>query len=109
MIFDEKLALKNYLERKDENMGKQRDNGSLPAGSPMFYYCRYCGVHTETLPELHTRTPNTRCTACRVLEEHGSVPLSKDKEARLRVEFFGPKPEPDESLDASWAALKGES
>mgnify|MGYP000632417820 CR=1 FL=1 len=103
--FDSDLALKNYLERKDENRGKQRDNGSMPAGSPMYYYCRHCLVHTETLPELHIRAPRVVCNACKVLADHGCLPLSAAKEAALRPKVAG---SPEDPLEASWATLKGQ-
>lgn len=27
------------------------DNGDLPAGAPMYYYCRHCGLQSDVLPE----------------------------------------------------------
>lgn len=27
------------------------DNSALHAGSPLYFYCRYCGLPTEMLPE----------------------------------------------------------
>ena len=27
------------------------DNSDLHAGSPMYFYCRHCGIPTEVLPE----------------------------------------------------------
>lgn len=71
VAFDSTLAMKMYNERKAENMGKQVNNNNLPAGSPMYYYCRFCGVHTETLPKSHTSRPNTICRPCHVLHDHG--------------------------------------
>lgn len=69
--FDRKLAIENFVKRKKENTGKQTDNGSLYAGSPMYYYCKHCGVHTETLPELHFSIPKTVCDSCKPLVDHG--------------------------------------
>lgn len=50
-VFKKDIALKTFSERY--NLAKklgQINNSSLPAGSPMYYYCKYCGTHTETLP-----------------------------------------------------------
>jgi hypothetical protein len=44
-------------ERRAANVGKQIDNGALPAGSPMFYYCHGCGAQTAIKPEDWYRDP----------------------------------------------------
>lgn len=67
------VALEQYKKRKEENKGKQIDNGSLYAGSPMYYYCHFCGVHTETLPESHTCAPKIICEPCDILHKHGLI------------------------------------
>lgn len=72
-VFDTKLALEKYKERKLANKGKQIDNSSLYAGSPMHYYCRHCGAHTETLPECHIGRPKTVCDPCQILRDHGLI------------------------------------
>lgn len=77
MDFDYKLALKQYHERKAANRGKQINNSSLYAGSPMYYYCKFCGVLTETLPESHLSRPKTICDPCKILHEHGLLPEKK--------------------------------
>ncbi len=69
--FDIKYAIEQFKKRKEENDGHQRDNATLPAGSPMYYYCRYCGIHTETLPETHMSTPKRVCDPCVVLKDNG--------------------------------------
>jgi hypothetical protein len=57
-------------ERREANVGKQVDNASLHAGSPMYYYCRACGAHTATLPEDWYREPPPKfCDECRALPE----------------------------------------
>jgi len=35
-------ALKKLEERKN-NPPQQKNNAALPAGSPMYFYCRVCG------------------------------------------------------------------
>lgn len=71
--FDSKLALEQYEKRKKENEGKQINNSSLPAGSPMYYYCKFCGAHTQTLPEGHWSRPITKCVPCEALHIHGLI------------------------------------
>jgi hypothetical protein len=45
------------------------DNASLPAGSPMYYYCKSCGHQTAVLPENWYLTPPPKfCDWC---VEHG--------------------------------------
>lgn len=71
--FDFELAMRMFKERKAANEGKQIDNSRLHAGSPMYYYCRHCGAHTETLPESHWGRPKTVCDPCDVLHKHGLI------------------------------------
>ena len=71
--FNADLAMANYLKRKEEHKGKQVDNSRLPAGSPMYYHCKFCGCPTQTLPELHSGIPKTVCDPCKVLHEHGCI------------------------------------
>ena len=73
MELDTKVAMQQFEARKAANKGKQVDNSSLRAGSPMYYYCRYCGVHTATLPESHWEPAPTVCGPCRVLRSHGLI------------------------------------
>jgi hypothetical protein len=73
------VALDQFAERYRENQGKQVDNSSMPAGSPMVYYCRHCGVHTETLPESHWGRPKTVCNPCKVLDDHGLIPKAVER------------------------------
>lgn len=71
MTLDTNVAMEQFRKRKAENDGKQIMNSTLPAGSPMYYYCKCCGVQTQVLPELHMSVPITRCDACDVLVKHG--------------------------------------
>lgn len=67
------VAMRQFKKRKKANKGKQVDNSSLYAGSPMYYYCRYCGELTECLPESHWNSPKTVCDPCDVLHQHGLI------------------------------------
>lgn len=74
MSFDKTTAIETFISRYRDNQGKQINNSSLYAGSPMYYYCRHCGIHTETLPESHWGKPNTICEPCKALEMNGLIP-----------------------------------
>ena len=59
-------------QRRVDNIGEQIDNASLPAGSPMFYYCRCCGLHVATLPESwYEKPPPKACAECAALLTDG--------------------------------------
>ena len=70
---DLKVAMKQFEKRQKENKGKQIDNASLYAGSPMYFYCQFCGVQTAVLGELYTCTPCTVCDPCEILHVHGLI------------------------------------
>ena len=73
ITIDLDVAMKQFKKRKKANSGKQVDNSSLYAGSPMYYYCRYCGELTEVLSESHWGSPKRVCDPCDVLHQHGLV------------------------------------
>jgi hypothetical protein len=67
--------VKNFRKRKAENAKKEQiNNARLPAGSPMYFYCRYCGDSTAVLPEGYTCKPRTVCVPCEGLEQLGEMP-----------------------------------
>lgn len=72
-VFDSKLAMEQYEKRKAANQGKQIDNSRFYAGSPMYYYCKFCGAHTETLPEGHFGRAKVVCDPCKILHDHGLI------------------------------------
>jgi len=74
MSFDKTIAIETFVTRYRENQGKQINNSSLYAGSDMYYYCRHCGIHTQTLPESHWGRPVTICVPCEALETNGLIP-----------------------------------
>lgn len=45
------------------------DNSSLPAGSPMYYYCRACGAFITALPEAHFSPAPKYCDDCEDLKK----------------------------------------
>lgn len=58
------------------------DNSGLHAGSPMYFYCKECGVPTEVLPEDYLFTPFSQCSQCKGLKDEGwlSDAFAKAKE-----------------------------
>lgn len=67
------VAMQQFKKRKEENKGKKIDNSSLPAGSPIYIYCRFCDKLIYTLPESYTCTPNNICNPCQILHNHGLI------------------------------------
>jgi len=67
-------ALKALDARKKANKNKKRiDNASLPAGSPMYFYCRECGDESDVLPESYIGTPKRYCRPCQDLKDSGVI------------------------------------
>lgn len=57
--------------RKESITAKQRDNSSLPAGSPMYFYCKACSALADVLPESYLSTPKVLCDECQALKDLG--------------------------------------
>lgn len=69
---DKSEALKALNSRRQESMEKgQIDDRKLYAGSPMHFYCHYCGTLTQVLPEDYTCAPQHVCEFCQVLIDCG--------------------------------------
>lgn len=70
-------ALAAFNARLKENSAKkQKDNGSLRAGSPMYYYCSCCGAE-DAKPECFnpvTDPIKNPCDACKELIAKGWMP-----------------------------------
>lgn len=64
------FALKALADRRD-NPPTQIDNSSLPAGSPMYFYCNYCSHLSDTLPEGYLSRPSHICAECKALKDAG--------------------------------------
>ena len=63
-------ALKALAERRASKPDRI-DNSSLPAGSPMFFYCVTCGHLSDTKPESYTSVPKSLCAECQALKQAG--------------------------------------
>ena len=70
---DEKtLALAKLQKRKEKNQQiKQINNGDLPAGADMFFYCDSCGGEIR-VPELYLKRDRL-CTLCKPLKAAGWI------------------------------------
>lgn len=72
--FNAEIDMEMFAVRVEANKDLEHvDNASLYAGSPMFFYCRKCRIHTVTLPESFTCKPKTICDPCKVLVDHGLI------------------------------------
>lgn len=47
------------------------NNGDLPAGSPMYFYCKSCGALADTKPEDYLMPPRPLCSECQGLKDLG--------------------------------------
>ena len=52
----------------------QIDNSRLQAGSPMYFYCKVCGLQADVKPENYTTTPKQHCEACQEMINRGYSP-----------------------------------
>lgn len=59
------------LATRRENKPEKVDNGSLYAGSPMYYYCRHCDGLAAKLAEDHRGPPPPLCQECKEMDDNG--------------------------------------
>ena len=65
-------ACDQYLRRRRYAILIEKvDNSGLHAGSPMYFYCKDCGIPTEVLPEDYLFQPNRECSQCFGLHKQG--------------------------------------
>lgn len=60
--------------RRRRHYGSQIDkvnNSELHAGSPLYFYCKHCGIPTEVLPEDYVFPPRPECSQCQGLRNEG--------------------------------------
>ena len=61
-------------QRRENNKGKKINNSSLPAGSPMYYYCKSCDELVDTKPEgWFANPPPKLCAFCQQLYDGGML------------------------------------
>jgi hypothetical protein len=72
VIETQEVALAKLEMRKQANAPKKIDNASLPAGSPMYYYCHGCDTLLAVKEESWYRDPPPKlCDECASLKERG--------------------------------------
>jgi hypothetical protein len=65
-------ALQKLAERRENAKHRTKlDNATLPAGSPMYFYCIACGLLADTKPESYNTPPKKLCDECQALKEVG--------------------------------------
>lgn len=74
-----RVAIEQFLRRKSHAAKRRRvSNETLPAGSPMYFYCCHCDILLETLPEDYLFPANSVCSQCKGLEGSGWLPDARD-------------------------------
>ena len=73
MEMAKETGIAQFIRRRKfaEEKVKKIDNSTLPAGSPVFTYCRHCGVPLEKLPEDYLFRPYSECSQCSGLANEG--------------------------------------
>ncbi len=75
------------MRKRIENPPEQINNSSLPAGSPMYFYCRICGHQSDVKGESYTSPPRKYCKDCGEYREcNPGFTDTTIKEAALRAE-----------------------
>lgn len=69
-VHSKQHALNALYARRAANTGRKHiDNGSLPAGSPMYFYCIGCG-DVLVVPESYITKPDC-CYECEAMRKLG--------------------------------------
>jgi hypothetical protein len=75
---DKDKAIQQFVRRRRYAQHIEKiDNAGLHAGSPMYFYCRECGVPTEVLPEDYLFPPPKECSQCQGLKREGWFEAAK--------------------------------
>jgi hypothetical protein len=67
------------------------DNSSISAGMPMLFYCKYCGILVETLPEDYLFSPRKQCSQCKGLEKMDW--LNEARAKAIEEKLYAPEPQ----------------
>lgn len=71
-------AYEQFSKRYNEFFDAEKiDNSKLMAGEPMFFYCRHCGILSDTLPEDYLFPANLVCSQCQGLDKEGLLVAAK--------------------------------
>lgn len=69
---DAKTALAQLEERK-RTAPEHIDQGTLPAGAPITYYCKSCGHVSCVLPETWVTGYKRLCDFCQRIKDEGII------------------------------------
>lgn len=70
-INSEELLLK--FAQRNSTRPEQINNHNLPAGSPMYFYCKHCGHESDTVSEDYLEKPKTICPECELLIKYNLI------------------------------------
>lgn len=73
----EKACEQFVRRRRYAHQIEKIDNAGLHAGSPMYFYCKECGIPTEVLPEDYLFAPLRQCSQCNGLHQQGWLEFAK--------------------------------
>ena len=77
--YNKDKACEQFIRRKNYAAQIEKiDNSGLHAGSPMYFYCKECGIPTEVLPEDYMFPCLRMCSQCQGLESHGWLQDAKN-------------------------------
>lgn len=72
LMAEKERACEQFRQRRQHAQQVEKfRNDELPAGSPIYFYCRYCGLPTEVLREDFVFPPFGECSQCRGLKDAG--------------------------------------
>lgn len=75
-----RTAIEQYVRRVVfASTHETYDSEQLPAGSPIFVYCKHCGILIERLPEDYLFPPFHECSQCLGLKTQGWLEEAKAK------------------------------
>lgn len=66
-----KAAAVEALRLRRLHPPKKVNDATLPAGSPMHFYCISCGALADVKDELYTTTPARLCGECQAMQDLG--------------------------------------
>jgi hypothetical protein len=71
-VLAKEAALRQFKRRRDFALKQENyNNEELPAGSPVYVYCKHCGILIERLPEDYLFPPFNECSQCAGLKQKG--------------------------------------
>ena len=65
-------SIRQFVNRK-QHAPARIDNSKLHAGSPMYFYCKYCDHMADVLPEDYLCRPRQECSQCLELVNQGWI------------------------------------